>query len=82
MLFHIKQSHAPRDCPSGKGGSSSLVDESAPGVTLQGFWVAYPQHTVYYVVETADISGLQAFLKPGTGITTAEITPVSDRHAD
>jgi hypothetical protein len=27
MLFHIKQTHAPADCPDGKGGSRSLFDE-------------------------------------------------------
>ena len=26
MLFHIKQTHAPHDCPYGKGGSKSLFD--------------------------------------------------------
>ena len=31
------------------------------------------------VVETDDIVHLQAFLKPGAGVTTSEITPVSDR---
>ena len=82
MLFHIKQTHSPEDCPYGKGGSQSLVDRSASGVKVHGFWLAFPQHTTYYVVETDDITGLQAFLKPGTGRTMAEITPVSDRPAD
>ncbi|HET7030205.1 MAG TPA: DUF3303 family protein [Candidatus Limnocylindrales bacterium] len=82
MLFHIKQTHAPKDCPYGKGGSPSLVDKAAEGVKLHGFWLAFPQHAVYYVVETDDVAGLQRFLKPGTDRTTAEITPVSDRAAD
>ncbi|MBV9831567.1 MAG: hypothetical protein JOZ82_08200 [Marmoricola sp.] len=30
MLFHIKQSHAPADCPYGKGGSRSLFDADHP----------------------------------------------------
>jgi hypothetical protein len=81
MLFHIKQVHAPQDCPYGKGGSRSLVDRTAEGVTVHGSWLAFPQHTVFYVVETDSIDGLQAFLKPGTSVTTAEITPVSDRPA-
>jgi hypothetical protein len=34
MLFHIKQSHAPADCPYGKGGSRSLFDDAADGVAL------------------------------------------------
>jgi hypothetical protein len=82
MLFHIKQSHAPDDCPYGKGGSPGLVDRDASGIKLHGYWLAFPQHTVYYVVETDDIRAIQAFLKPGTDRATAEITPVSDRPAD
>ena len=49
---------------------------------MHGSWLAFPQHTVYSVVETDDIASLQGFLKPGTGVATAEITPVSDRPAD
>jgi hypothetical protein len=79
MLFHIKQSHAPADCPYGKGGSRSLFDEQAEGVTLRGYWLAFPQHTTYLLVETADAAGLQAFLKPGASICTVEITPVTDQ---
>ena len=82
MLFHITQTHEPKDCPYGSTGSPGLVDRSATGITVHGYWLAFPQHTVYYVVETDDISSLQAFLKPGTGVATAEITPVSDRPAD
>jgi hypothetical protein len=81
MLFHITQSHEPRDCPYGKGGSTSLFDRSAPGVTVHGYWLAFPQHTTYLVVETDDVANLQAFLRPGTGVTTCAITPVSDRPA-
>ena len=28
MLFHIKQTHTPENCPYGKGGSRSLFDPS------------------------------------------------------
>jgi hypothetical protein len=79
MLFHIKQSHAPQDCPYGKGGSQSLFDGAYDGVTIRGYWLAFPQHTTYLVVETDDVSHLQQFLKPGAGVTTCEITPVSDQ---
>lgn len=81
MLFHIKQTHAPADCPYGKGGSRSLFDESAPGVKLIGYWLAFPQHEVYLVVETDDAANLQAFLRPGARTCVAEITPVTDRPA-
>ena len=79
MLFHIKQSHDPKDCPYGKGGSRSLFVAESKDVKIHGFWVAFPQHTTYLVVETDDIAKLHAFLKPGAGLTKAEITPVSDK---
>ena len=79
MLFHIKQAHAPRDCPYGKGGSTSLFDGGSKNVKILGYWLSFPQHTTYLVVETHDIEHLHDFLQPGTGVTTCEITPVSDR---
>jgi hypothetical protein len=78
MIFHITQTHLPQDCPYGKGGSRSLHDYQSEDVTIHGYWVAFPQHTVYLVVETDDIAALHAFLKPGAGTTTCTITPVSD----
>lgn len=81
MLFHIKQTHAPADCPYGKGGSKSLFDEKASGVKVHGYWLAFPQHTTYLIVETDDAANLQAFLRPGSGVCQAEITPVTDRPA-
>ena len=81
MLFHIKQSHQPADCPYGKGGSKSLFDENAPGVKLHGYYLAFPQHTTFFVVETDDAENLQAFLRPGVSKCVAEITPVTDRPA-
>ncbi len=47
-------------------------------MTVHGYWLAFPQHTRYLVVETDDIAHLQAFLKPGAGRTVCEIVPVSD----
>ena len=78
MLFHIKQSHAPADCPYGKGGSRSLFDEGAEGVQLKGFWLSFPQHTSWFIVEADDPMKLNAFLKPGSSRCVAEITPVVD----
>ena len=79
MLFHIKQTHTPENCPFGKGGSRSLFDYQSEDVKIHGYWLAFPQHTTYLVVETDDIGQLQQFLMPGTGLTTCEITPVSDK---
>ena len=78
MLFHIKQSHAPQDCPYGRGGSKSLFDGDHKDVRILGYWLAFPQHTTYLVVETDDVGHLHQFLKPGAAVTTCEITAVSD----
>jgi hypothetical protein len=78
MLFHITQSHAPRDCPYGRGGSTSLFDRDSETVKIIGYWLAFPKHTTYLVVETDTIDNLHAFLQPGAAVTTCEITPVSD----
>jgi hypothetical protein len=79
MLFHITQTHDPADCPYGKGGSRSLFNENASGIKLHGYWLAFPEHTTFLVVETDDAANLQEFLKPGAGVCVAEITPVTDR---
>ena len=81
MLFHIKQTHAPADCPYGKGGSRSLFDKDSKDVTVVGYWLNFPQHRNYLVVETDDIAKLQNFLAPGATRTTSEISPVSDKPA-
>ena len=78
MLFHIKQTHAPQDCPYGRGGSRSLFDGESKDVSIVGYWLSFPQHTTYLVVDTDDIKHLHAFLQPGASVTTSEITPVSD----
>ena len=64
-----------------RGRPRSLFDADSQDVKIHGYWLAFPQHTTYLVVETDDIAHLQAFLRPGSGVTTCEITPVSDRPA-
>lgn len=81
MLFHIKQTHAPQDCPYGKGGSRSLFDMQSSDVRIRGYWLDFPRHTTYLVVETDTIGALQKFLTPGAKVATCEITPVSDEPA-
>ena len=81
MLFHIKQTHAPQDCPYGKGGSRSLFDAQSSDVRIRGYWLSFPQHTTYLVVEADRSASLQKFLAPGAKVATCEITPVSDEPA-
>ena len=80
MLFHIEQTHAPEDCPYGKGGSRSLHDASVDGVEVNGVYGAFTEHVIFLVVETDDIDLLHRFLLPGMKVCTTRIRPVSD-HA-
>ena len=79
VLFHITQSHAPHDCPYGKGGSTSLFDGESKHVKVLGYWLSFPKHTTYLIVETDDITHLHSFLLPGAKVATCDITPVSDQ---
>ena len=79
MLFHIKQTHTPDNCPYGKGGARSLFDLESKTVKIVGYWLAFAAHTNYLVVETDDVGHLNTFLLPGAGRTVCEITPVSDK---
>jgi len=78
MLFHITQVHRPEHCPKGAGGSNSLFDADAEGITLVGRYGANAQHTMFYVVEADDVNALQMFLWPGFQSCTSTITPVSE----
>ena len=78
MLFHITQVHDPEHCPKGEGGSNSLFDPDAPGVTLIGRYGANAQHTMFFVVEADEVNALQKFLWPGFTKCTSTITPVSE----
>jgi Protein of unknown function (DUF3303) len=79
VQFHITQSHDPSDCPYGKGGSRSLFDENAEGVKLRGYWLSFPTHTTYLIVEADDAAAINAFLKPGAATCIAEVTPVTEQ---
>ena len=78
MLFHITQVHSPDLCPKGAGGSNSLFDADAEGITLVGRYGANAQHTMFYVVEADHVDALQKFLWPGFTKCTSTITPVSE----
>ncbi len=51
MLFMITQVHTPETCPIDAGGSDSLIDKNAEGVTVKGRWGAWSHHTIWYLVE-------------------------------
>ena len=78
MLFHITQVHSPELCPRDEGGSNSLYDASAEGVTLIGRYGANAQHTLFLVVEAEDVDAVHRFLCPGFKRCTSTVTPVSE----
>ncbi|MBT3268428.1 hypothetical protein HN371_14830 [Candidatus Poribacteria bacterium] len=77
MLFHVTQRHTPDSCPLNSGGSRSLYDAEAEGVTLVAAYGAYAEHTMYYVLEADDIKSVHRFLLPGFGQCVCDVTPVA-----
>ena len=78
MLFHITQTHAPDLCPKDEGGSSTLFDPNAEGVTLKAMYGAFAEHVIYYIVEADSIKSVNKFLMPGFKRCDCQITPVSE----
>ena len=77
MLFHITQTHTAESCPKDEGGSKTLYDPKADGVKLVAMYGAFPEHVIYYLVESDRIEAVEAFLLPGFKRCTSKITPVS-----
>jgi hypothetical protein len=79
MLFLITQTHPPELCPKDDGGSKTLYDPKAEGVKLHAIYGAYPEHVIYYLVESDKIEAVEGFLLPGFKRCTSKITPVSQK---
>ena len=74
------RSHTAQNCPYGNGGSRSLHDASVDGVDVKAVYGSFMEHTIYLVVEADDIEQLnRLLLLPGMKVSTARITPVSER---
>ena len=78
MLFLITQEHTPESCPKDVGGSKTLYNEKAAGVTVKGVYGAFSEHVIYYLVEADSLDAVHGFLDPGWTRCTATITPVSE----
>jgi hypothetical protein len=81
MLFMITQKHAPESCPKDVGGSKTLYDPSAEGITLKARYAAFAEHIIYYVVEAEGQDAIQRFLTPAFTSCTATVTPVSEESS-
>lgn len=78
MLFLITQEHTAESCPKDVGGSKTLYDAKAEGVTLKAVYGAFSEHVIYYVVEADNLGAIHKFLDPGWTRCTATVTPVSE----
>jgi hypothetical protein len=78
MLFHITQSHTPELCPKDEGGSKTLYDSSAEGVTVLAIYGAFAEHVIYYVVEAESMKAINQFLLPGFKRCECRVTPVGE----
>lgn len=78
MLFHITQTHSPDLCPKDEGGSKTLINTNAEGLTLIATYGAFAEHVIYYIVEANDIKIVNQFLMPGFKRCDCQITPVSE----
>jgi hypothetical protein len=78
MVFLITQEHTPESCPKDTGGSKTLYDANAEGVTLKAMYGAFSDHVIYYVVEASDLSAVHKFLDPGWLRCSATVTPVAE----
>jgi hypothetical protein len=79
MLFFVRSSHDPSDCPlAAGGGPEELIDASVKDVKVHAAVADMTGHTVYFILETDRVEAIKDYLLPGLGKATAEITPVAD----
>jgi hypothetical protein len=64
-------------CPKDEGGSKTLYNPVAEGVKLVAMYGAFPEHVIYYIVESDKVEAIEAYLFPGFKRCTSKITPVS-----
>ncbi len=80
MLFLVTHTHTPDHCPADDPKPlHQLAGEDHPrscGVEVHGSYVAASEHTLYFVVEAAEVSSVARFLRPLGKIGTARISPV------
>jgi hypothetical protein len=80
MLFLITQTHTAESCPVDAGGSKTLYNAQAEGVTVRGIYGAYAEHIIYYLVEADSLRAVHQFLMPGFQRCTSEVRPVSEER--
>lgn len=78
MLFHVTQTHKSEQCPIDSGGSKTLYNANADGAKLRAMYGAFPEHTIFYILEADSAEAVQKFLEPGFKRCESTIIPVSE----
>lgn len=78
MRFLIVQTHSSEACPVDDGGPETLFEnpDNIEGLEVIAAYGAYPEHKLYYIVETDDYSNIEKFLLPGRKKCRVKVTPV------
>jgi len=83
-LFVVRHQHAPDRCPAQDPyvGATLLNHLSRPnvrqhGVEIQGEAVVQGEHTLYFIVEAGDESGVREFMRPFELAGSLDIYPAS-----
>ena len=83
MLFHATLTHTPESCPGSHGSGPKVRDWPARakevGVELIAAGTCAPAHTIFFFVETDDMSKLNELFRPIMGLSKADIIPVENR---
>lgn len=84
LLFLITQIHTPESCPIDEGGLKALHKDPAEveGLELKAIYGDFPNHIVYYIVETEDRETIDAFLRPGWLRCTSETVPITQSYPE
>ena len=82
MRFHVTQTHTPESCPLAHSHEGRVTDWRAraeeAGVELISAVANQVGHTLYFIVETDDITKLQDLFRPMLGVARADVAPVRD----
>ncbi len=86
MNFVVTHTHTPEQCPSGNPEMLKVLREVCPStkfaeecsVKVLSSWIAVPEHTMYFIVETDSYKSVVKYFEPIMRIGTARVTPVLD----
>ncbi len=85
MLFVVIHTHTPELCPSGDPEKArktiDVLGQEAhalkAGVKVLGSYIAPPEHTIFFIIESESYEALVDFFRPQMKVGTLRVIPVS-----